>query len=96
MVLLLIATYCLVLASNELVTGGFDCVEMLLYCADAAGQALHVDGGARMRLDGPIVLCGRSDNDTTRGYNGLLTQLAIFDSALTPVQVYEIYQQVKL
>ncbi len=71
---------------------------MICRCAaaDADGQALHVDGGGRMRLGGPIVLCGRSDNDTSRGYNGALTQLALFDGPLTPVQVYEIYQQVRL
>jgi hypothetical protein len=46
-----------------------------------------------MLLDGPIVLCGRSDNDTLRGYNGRLTQLAIFDTALSPLQVFYIYKQ---
>lgn len=47
-----------------------------------------------MQLDGPIVLCGRSDNDTLRGYNGRLTQLAIFDTALSPLQVFYMYKQV--
>ena len=60
------------------------------------GTNLHIDGGAPMRLDGPIVLCGRFDNDTTRGYNGRITQLAIFNRALTPVQVYAIFQQARL
>ncbi len=49
-----------------------------------------------MQLDGPIVLCGRSDNDTLRGYNGRLTQLAIFDTSLSPLQVFYIYKQVNL
>lgn len=49
-----------------------------------------------MHLEGPIVLCGRSDNDTLRGYNGRLSQLAIFDTALSPLQVYYAYKQVTL
>ncbi|EIE21984.1 hypothetical protein COCSUDRAFT_56427 [Coccomyxa subellipsoidea C-169] len=53
---------------------------------DASGNPLHIDGGGPMQLDGPIVLCGRSDNDTLRGYNGRLTQLAIFDTSLSPLQ----------
>jgi hypothetical protein len=61
---------------------------------DAEGTVLHIDGGKPMQLDGPIVLCGRSDNDTQRGYNGRLSQLAIFDTALSPLQVYYAYKQV--
>lgn len=71
-----------------------DAIRVILGCADAFGNVLHVDGGAPMNLNGPIVLCGRSGNDTVRGYNGRLTQLAVFDAALTPVQVYEIFRQV--
>lgn len=49
-----------------------------------------------MNLTGPIVLCGRSTNDTTRGYNGRLTHLALFDQAITPLEAYAIYTQVHL
>ena len=49
-----------------------------------------------MNLSGPIVLCGRSSNDTVRGYNGRLTHLALFDQALTPLEAYAIYMQVPL
>lgn len=55
---------------------------------------LHNDGGAPMNLSGPIVLCGRSSNDTVRGYNGRLTHLALFDQAITPLEAYAIYMQV--
>ena len=55
---------------------------------------LHNDGGAPMNLSGPIVLCGRSGNDTVRGYNGRLTHLALFDQAITPLEAYAIYMQV--
>ena len=47
-----------------------------------------------MNLTGPIVLCGRSTNDTARGYNGRLTHLALFDEAITPLEAYAIYMQV--
>ena len=63
--------------------------------ADSAGNVLHIDGGKPIKLKGPIVLCGRSDNDTLRGYNGRLSQLAIWDEALSPLQVYYIYKQVR-
>lgn len=76
-----------------------DCIgpntaNIFLFSADASGNVLHNDGGAPLQLDGPIVLCGRSDNDTLRGYNGRLTQLALFDTALSPLQVFYIYKQV--
>ncbi|CAK0785312.1 hypothetical protein CVIRNUC_008519 [Coccomyxa viridis] len=57
------------------------------------GTVLHNDGGAPMNLSGPIVLCGRSSNDTVRGYNGRLTHLALFDQAITPLEAYAIYMQ---
>lgn len=41
------------------------------------------------------MLCGRSTNDTLRGYNGRLTHLALFDQAITPLEAYAIYQQVQ-
>ena len=63
--------------------------------AGVNGTQLHVDGGAPLRMDGPIVLCGRSDNDSTRGYNGRLTQLALFNRALTPVEVYASFLQAR-
>ena len=54
------------------------------HVAGSNGTVLHNDGGAPMNLSGPIVLCGRSSNDTVRGYNGRLTHLALFDQAITP------------
>ena len=62
---------------------------------DIDGHTLSVDGGKPMNLTGPIVLCGRSDNDTARGYEGRISQLAVFDNALTPLQVYTLYRQVR-
>ena len=47
-----------------------------------------------MDLSGPIILCGRSTNDTVRGYNGRITHLALFDQAITPLEAYAIYNQV--
>ena len=55
---------------------------------------LHNDGGAPMNLSGPIILCGRSTNDTIRGYNGRITHLALFDKALTPDETSAIHDQV--
>ncbi len=62
--------------------------------ADGMGNVPHNDGGAPMDLSGPIVLCGRSTNDTVRGYSGRITHLALFDQALTPLETYAIYNQV--
>ena len=55
---------------------------------------LHNDGGAPTDLSGPIILCGRSTNDTVRAYNGRITHLALFDQAITPLEAYAIYNQV--
>ncbi|KAK9823790.1 hypothetical protein WJX72_005525 [[Myrmecia] bisecta] len=52
-----------------------------------------VDGGGPMDLGGPIILCGRSTDDQQRDYDGRLTQLSIFDAALTPSQVASLYRQ---
>ena len=65
-------------------------------CADGMGNMLHNDGGAPMDLSGPIILCGRSTNDTVRGYNGRITHLALFDEPLTPLETYAIYNQVTI
>ena len=62
--------------------------------ADGFGNVLHNDGGANMDLSGPIILCGRSSNDTVRAYNGRITHLALFDQAITPLEAYAIYNQV--
>ena len=62
--------------------------------ADGMGSVLHNDGGAPMDLSGPIVLCGRSTNDTVRAYNGRITHLALFDQAITPLETHAIYNQV--
>jgi hypothetical protein len=49
-----------------------------------------------MSLNGTIVLCGRSNNMTERFFDGRLTQLAIFDSALTPDAVGYLYRLVRI
>ena len=49
-----------------------------------------------MRLDGKMVLCGRSDADMLRSYSGALTELAIWDQVLTPDQVSRVYDAVRI
>ncbi len=48
---------------------------------------LQVTGGAPAWLDGPITLCGRVDQDPERAFTGALSNLMLFDVALTSVQV---------
>lgn len=47
-----------------------------------------------MMLDGKIVLCSHSDSSFNRHYNGGLAQLSIYDSALQPVEIRALYNQV--
>jgi hypothetical protein len=54
-----------------------------------------MDGGAPLQIDGKITLCGRSDGEAQRGYSGLLSELALFDTALTPDQAAYIYNAVR-
>ncbi|KAL6748684.1 hypothetical protein V8C86DRAFT_3146463, partial [Haematococcus lacustris] len=58
----------------------------------AAGS--EVDGGDPIQLTGPISLCGRADGDPNRGFPGWLSQLMVFDIALTPDDVAAMYNVV--
>ncbi|KAK9816723.1 hypothetical protein WJX72_004249 [[Myrmecia] bisecta] len=59
---------------------------------DADGNVVPVDGGHPMILDAPIFLCSPSFPSPERGFDGYLSQLALFDTALDPAQVQAIYQ----
>ena len=39
-------------------------------CPGSNGVGVDVDGGAPLLLDGNITLCGRSDLDSSRFFNG--------------------------
>jgi hypothetical protein len=45
-------------------------------------------------LDQPLRLCGRADGDPSRSYEGALSQLALFDRALGPLDVLALYTKV--
>ena len=47
----------------------------------------QVDGGRAIYADGPITLCDRADRTPGRGFDGRLSQLAIYDAALTESNV---------
>lgn len=66
-----------------------------LFAVSEAGLN-SVDGGNPMDLDGEIFLCGRSSGDVTRGYEGLLAELSIFDSTLTASQIEALFYTVRL
>jgi hypothetical protein len=54
--------------------------------------AAPVDGGDFTSASaGRIVLCGRSDADISRSFTGRLTQLLVFDRALTAADVQRVY-----
>lgn len=50
-------------------------------------EFFHVDGGDPINLDGEIVLCGRSDKQTSRFFEGRVAQLALFDAYLEDYEV---------
>ena len=52
------------------------------------------DGGRAMQLDGKIVLCDNSYANQTRNYNGALSHLSIYNSALTYTQILALFHQV--
>jgi hypothetical protein len=59
--------------------------------ADTTATA-PVDGGDFTTVSvGRIVLCGRSDADISRSFTGRLTQLLVFDRALTASDVQRVY-----
>ncbi len=47
-----------------------------------------------MQLDGQIVLCDHSDSTFPRNYDGALSHLSIYDSALNYSQVLALFHQV--
>lgn len=53
-----------------------------------------VDGGNPMELDGDIYLCGRTQRDSSRGFEGKLAELSLFDASLTAPQVEALYYTV--
>ena len=59
-----------------------------------AAGFMSLDGGNPMNLTGNIILCGRSEGDAARGYDGQLAELTIFDSALTATQIEALYYTV--
>jgi hypothetical protein len=52
----------------------------------------HLDGGAPVAQAMDIVLCGRSDAAASRFFDGRVSQLALFDSPLTPPAVAALYR----
>ena len=64
--------------------------------AGSDGQPKSVDGGDPIILNGTIALCGRSDNNTLRGFNGRLAQLSLFNASLTNSSVAALFNQVCL
>ncbi|KAF5839090.1 hypothetical protein DUNSADRAFT_1635 [Dunaliella salina] len=59
--------------------------------ANESDAAVQVTGGAPADLDGPITLCGRSDLSVERFFSGQLSNLMLFDTALTEDEVAELY-----
>lgn len=55
--------------------------------------AVRLDGGSPITLDAPIHICGRVDGEPSRGFQGLMSQLMIFDGALVSADVETIYRQ---
>ena len=57
------------------------------FIADYLCTDVELDGGGSLALTGPLLLCGRYDNEPSRAYEGGLAQLMVFDAALLPGQV---------
>eukprot|EP00884_Botryococcus_braunii_P015271 jgi/Botrbrau1/2427/Bobra.0395s0049.1 len=55
------------------------------------GTQYHVDGGNPMNLNGSIYLCGRSLGDQSRGYDGRLASLGLYNTYLTGDQIAALY-----
>lgn len=50
-----------------------------------------MNGGLPINLTGNIFLCGRDKGNDSRGFDGQLTELLLFDSSLTGEQVEALY-----
>ena len=55
-------------------------------------DAAPLSGGDVIKLDGPIHLCNRADDEPDRGFTGAVSQLTIFDESLTADQVAKLYK----
>lgn len=55
---------------------------------------LGAHGGHPIFADGDIFLCGRTDHDPDRHFDGALTQLSLYDESLTSVQIKQLYDLV--
>eukprot|EP00216_Chloropicon_sp_CCMP2111_P006625 CAMPEP_0198234118 /NCGR_PEP_ID=MMETSP1446-20131203/211_1 /TAXON_ID=1461542 ORGANISM="Unidentified sp, Strain CCMP2111" /NCGR_SAMPLE_ID=MMETSP1446 /ASSEMBLY_ACC=CAM_ASM_001112 /LENGTH=1741 /DNA_ID=CAMNT_0043914847 /DNA_START=161 /DNA_END=5386 /DNA_ORIENTATION=- len=55
---------------------------------------VDADGGNPLMLDGPIHLCGRADRDIQRHFGGKLAHLSLWDDALTPEQIAQMFTEV--
>lgn len=56
---------------------------------------VEVDGGDPLSLRGPLLLCGRYGGAASRAYGGQLAQLSVYDTALSAVQVEQLYNMVR-
>ncbi|GMH45693.1 hypothetical protein BSKO_13656 [Bryopsis sp. KO-2023] len=52
-----------------------------------------VTGGDPINLDGPIYLCGRSDEKPDRHFDGTLAHLTLWNSVLTKQEVFVLYER---
>ena len=55
------------------------------------GDAFNSDGGHPFTADGPLYLCSRADLHADRYFTGKLAEVELFDTALTPDQVFQKY-----
>jgi hypothetical protein len=63
-------------------------LEGMLQSPDAGALGFGVDGGGPFTPQGRLKLCGRSDSHPERHYTGRLAQVELFDTFLTPDQVF--------
>jgi len=66
-------------------------LEGMLQSPDAEPLGFGVDGGDPFTPNGRLKICGRSDANPDRHYTGRLAELEVFDSYLTPDQVFAKY-----
>ena len=64
---------------------------VFLSLAVAAAGFDSVDGGAPLTVDDNIYLCGRTARNNSRGFDGQLSELLIFDTSLTAEQIEGLY-----
>lgn len=83
------------LVNGQLVCSDSCCHPVLSLCAGGNGALFNGSNGGRdIVLDGNIVLCGRADPAAgNRSYDGALTSLSLFDTALLPAAIEDLYNQ---